>query len=53
MASTSLPTEVQMRQKQEVEAAWPKLAAEANTAMAKLPTLARDVVNAVFRPPTQ
>ena len=35
--STSLPTEVQMRQKQEIEAAWPKLAAEANAAMAKLP----------------
>jgi hypothetical protein len=53
MASTSLPTEVQLRQKQEIEAAWPKLAAEASAAMAKLPALARDVVNAVFRPPTQ
>jgi hypothetical protein len=53
MSSTSLPTEVQMRQKQEIEAAWPKLAAEATSAMAKLPALARDVVSAVFKPPTQ
>ncbi len=53
MASTSLPTEVQMRQKQEVEAAWPKVAAEASAAMGKLPALARNVVAAVFRPPTQ
>ena len=53
MSSTSLPTEVQMRQKQELEALWPKVAAEANAAMAKLPVLAKDVVAAVFRPPTQ
>jgi photosystem II stability/assembly factor-like uncharacterized protein len=53
MASTSLPTEVQMRQKSEIEAAWPKLASEASAAMAKLAPLARDVVNAVFKPTTQ
>jgi photosystem II stability/assembly factor-like uncharacterized protein len=53
MNSTSLPTEVQMRQKQEIEAAWPKAAAEAGAALAKLPVLARDVVNAVFKPATQ
>jgi hypothetical protein len=50
MSSTSLPTEVQMRQKREIEAAWPKVAADASAAIAKLPALARDVVNAVFRP---
>jgi hypothetical protein len=48
MASTSLPTEVQMRQKREIEAAWPKAAAEANAAMAKLPGVAKEVVAAVF-----
>jgi hypothetical protein len=53
IASTSLPTEVQMRQRQELETAWPKVAAEANAAIAKLPALARNVVNAVFKPPTQ
>ena len=53
MASTSLPTEVQMRQKSEIEAAWLKLAAEASAVMAKLPALARDVVNAVFKLSTQ
>jgi photosystem II stability/assembly factor-like uncharacterized protein len=53
MNSTSLPTEVQMRQKQEIEAAWPKAAAEATAAMGKLPALARDVVNAVFKPTSQ
>ncbi|HYU79626.1 MAG TPA: hypothetical protein VEK56_11615, partial [Vicinamibacterales bacterium] len=52
MSSTSLPTEVQMRQKQEIEAEWPKVAAEANAALAKLPALAKDVVNAVFGKPT-
>jgi hypothetical protein len=50
MNSTSLPTEVQLRQKQEIEAAWPKVASEASGAIGKLPALARDVVNAVFRP---
>ena len=49
MASTALPTEVQMRQKKEIEAAWPKLAADANAVMAKLPALAKDVVNACSR----
>jgi len=53
MNSTSLPTEVQLRQKQEIEAAWPKAAATATAAMAKLPALAKDVVNAVFKPTSQ
>ncbi len=48
MASTSLPTEVQMRQKKEIETAWPKLASEANAAVGKLPGLAKDMVAAVF-----
>ncbi len=48
MASTSLPTEVQLRQKKEVEAAWPKVVTDANAVMAKLPALAKDVVTAVF-----
>ena len=48
MASTSLPTEVQMRQKKEIESSWPKLVSDANAAMGKLPGLAKDVVAAVF-----
>jgi photosystem II stability/assembly factor-like uncharacterized protein len=48
MASTSLPTEVQLRQKKEVEAAWPKVVTDANAAIAKLPGLAKDVITAVF-----
>jgi hypothetical protein len=39
---------VQLRQKKEVEAAWPKVVTEANTAIAKLPGLAKDVIAAVF-----
>jgi hypothetical protein len=48
MASTSLPTDVQMRQKKEIESAWPKLTTDANAAVNKLPALAKDVVAAVF-----
>ena len=48
MASTSLPTEVQMRQKKEIESAWPKLTTDSNAAVNKLPALAKDVVAAVF-----
>jgi hypothetical protein len=48
MASTSLPTEVQLRQKREVEAAWPKVVADANAAMSRLPNVAKEVVAAAF-----
>jgi hypothetical protein len=48
MASTSLPTGVQMRQKKELESAWPKVTADANAVMSRLPELARDVVAAMF-----
>jgi hypothetical protein len=48
MASTSLPTDVQMRQKKEIESAWPKLTTDANAAVNKLPAVAKDVVAAVF-----
>jgi photosystem II stability/assembly factor-like uncharacterized protein len=50
MASTSLPTEVQLRQKREVEAAWPKVAADASAALARLPAVAREVISAAFTP---
>jgi hypothetical protein len=50
MASTSLPTEVQLRQKREVEAAWPKVAADAHAAIGRLAGVARDVVTAAFTP---
>ncbi len=52
MASTSLPTEVQVRQKKEAEAAWPKVAADASAVMGKLPGLAKDVIAAAFASPT-
>jgi hypothetical protein len=52
IASTSLPTEVQLRQKREVEAAWPKVAADANAALGRLAGVAKDVVAAVFARPT-
>jgi hypothetical protein len=48
MASTSLPTEAQMRQKKELESAWPKLTGDANAVISKLPALAKDVVAALF-----
>ena len=52
MASTSLPTEVQLRQKREVEAAWPKVVTDANAAMSRLANVAKDVIAAVFARPT-
>lgn len=48
MASTSLPTEVQLRQKRELEAAWPKVVADASAAMSRLANVAKDVVAAAF-----
>jgi photosystem II stability/assembly factor-like uncharacterized protein len=48
MASTAHPTEVQMRQYKELQAALPKLEAEAKTAMAKVAPLARELVSVIY-----
>lgn len=55
MGSTSLPTEVQVRQTKELEAALPKLVAEATAAAAKVPALARELItnNVLFAPVKQ
>jgi hypothetical protein len=49
MASTSRPTEVQMRMHKELEGALPKLEAEAKAAIAKVAPLARDLVNVIYQ----
>lgn len=52
MSSTSVPTEVQVRQTKELEAALPKLVADADAAGSKVSALARDLItnNVLFAP---
>lgn len=46
MASTSLPTDTQMRQYKELQAAWPQVEDEAKAAVSKVAPLARELVSA-------
>lgn len=46
MASTAHPTEIQMRQHKELQAALPKLEAEARAVTAKVPALAKELLAA-------
>jgi hypothetical protein len=46
MSSTSLPTDVQMRQLKELQAALPTLVSESNAAIAKVPALAKNLITA-------
>lgn len=48
MAATAHPTEVQMRQLKELQAALPKLEAEVKAAVAKVAPLARDLVAVIY-----
>jgi hypothetical protein len=48
MAATALPTDVQMRQYKELQAALPKLEAEAKAAAAKVAPLARELVGVIY-----
>jgi photosystem II stability/assembly factor-like uncharacterized protein len=46
MGSTSLPTDVQIRQLKELQAALPKLAADSQAAAGRVPALAKNLVSA-------
>ena len=49
MAATAHPTEVQMRQFKELQAAVPKLEGEVKTAVAKVAPLARELVSVIYQ----
>jgi hypothetical protein len=48
MAATAHPTDVQMRQLKELQAALPKLEADVKTAVTKIAPLARDLVSVIY-----
>jgi hypothetical protein len=48
MGATAHPTDVQMRQVREMQAAMPKLEADVKAAVAKVAPLARELVGVIY-----